>query len=56
MTEETKRRGRPPKPAPDEVVEAARTLLNARSGAFGDEIRGLKFTEEMFRALERLVR
>lgn len=56
MIEEKRKPGRPPKEKPDAIVEAARVLLNARSGAYGDEIRGQKLTEDAFRALERLVR
>lgn len=45
-----------PAAATDEVRNAARALLNARMGAYGDEVRGENLAPEFQRILERIAR
>lgn len=53
MSEEPKRVGRPPKAAMGSA-DAARLLLNARSGAYGDMVGGVKLSAQTVAELERI--
>ena len=53
MSEEPKRVGRKPATGP---ADAAKALLNARSGAFGDMVGGVKLSAQTIAELERIAR